>query len=75
MLADQAAVAIRVHHIGQSQLQQAQSKQLIAASSMSENIVHKVNNPLIIIKSYMKSIVNKFARVNTAQDETNIINE
>jgi len=74
MLADQAAVAIRVHHIGQSQLQQAQAKQLIAASSMAENIVHKVNNPLIIIKNYLKSIVNKFARANMALDGTKIIN-
>ena len=74
MLADQAAVAIRVHHIGQSQLKQAQSKQLIAASSMAENIVHKVNNPLIIIKNYVKSIVNKFTRDNMSLDATKIIN-
>jgi hypothetical protein len=74
MLADQAAVAIRVHHIGQSQSQQAQAKQLISASSMAENIVHKVNNPLIIIKNYVKSIVNKITRDNMSLDETKIIN-
>lgn len=75
MLADQAAVAIRVHHIGQSQLQQVKSEQLSVASPMGKNIVHKVNNPLIIIKNYVKIIMNKFARVNTAQDEIKIINE
>ena len=75
MLADQAAVAIRVHHLGRSQLKQIQSERLSASSSMANKIVHEVNNPLSIIKNYLKILGIKLARIDTAQDEIKIINE
>jgi putative nucleotidyltransferase with HDIG domain len=54
MLADQAAIAIRVHHLGKSQLQQLQSKRVIAASSTAPNKAHQNNNPFSMIKKYLK---------------------
>ena len=67
MLADQAAVAIRVHHLGRSQLKQIQSERL-SASSMDKKNVHNVNNPLNIIKNYLKIRWIKLARIDTAQE-------
>ncbi|MBI5593265.1 MAG: HDOD domain-containing protein [Deltaproteobacteria bacterium] len=62
MLADQAAVAIRVHHLGQSQLQHIQPERVVTASSMDK----KVNNPPSIINSCLKKLWVKLARTDTA---------
>jgi hypothetical protein len=75
MLADQAAVAIRVHHLGRSQLQQAQSEPLMASSPMTKKNVHEVNNPLSIIKKYLKIPWIKLSGINTAQDQIKINKE
>jgi putative nucleotidyltransferase with HDIG domain len=55
MLADQAAIAIRVHRLGRSQLQQIQSKQLSTASPMTHQNDQEINNPFSVIKNYLKS--------------------
>ena len=75
MLADQTAVAIHVHHLGRSRLKQIQTERLSASSSMARKIVHEVNNPLSIIKNYLKILGIKLARIETAQDEIKIIHE
>ncbi|MBI5589971.1 MAG: HDOD domain-containing protein [Deltaproteobacteria bacterium] len=75
MLADQTAVAIRIHHFGRSQLKQIQSERLNASSSMARKIVHEVNNPLSIIKNYLNILKIKLARIDTAQEEIKIIHE
>jgi len=75
MLADQAAVAIRVHHLWRSQLQQIQPERESASSSMDKNNVHNINNPLSVIKNYLKILWIKLARIDMAQDEIKIINE
>ena len=40
---------------------------------MARKIVHEVNNPLSIIKNYLKILGIKLARIDTAQDEIKII--
>jgi signal transduction histidine kinase len=75
MLTDQAAVAIRVHHLRRSQLKQIQSERLSASSSMARKIVHEVNNPLSIIKNYLKILEIKLVKIDMAKDEIKIINE
>jgi putative nucleotidyltransferase with HDIG domain len=47
MLADQAATAIRVHHLGKSRLQQIQSKRVKASASTAQN-------PFATIRKYLK---------------------
>ncbi len=69
MLADQAAVAIRVHHLGRSQLQQIQPERQSASSSMDKNNVHNINNPLSVIKNYLKILWIKLARIDIAQEK------
>lgn len=75
MFTDQAAVALGVHQLRRSQLAQIQSERLGASSSIARKVVHEVNNPLSIIKNYLKILGRKFAAHNMAQDEINIINE
>ena len=75
MLTDQAAVAIRVHHLRRSQLKQIQSERLSASSSMARKIVHEVNNPLSIIKNYLKILEIKLVKIDMAKGEIKIINE
>ena len=75
MLADQTAVAIRVHHSRRSQLYEIQSERLGASSSMARRVIHEVNNPLGIIKNYLRILGMKLAAADIAQDEIKILNE
>jgi putative nucleotidyltransferase with HDIG domain len=75
MLADQTAVAIRVHHSKRSQLKEIQSERLGASSSMARRVIHEVNNPLGIIKNYLRILGMKLAAADIAQDEIKILNE
>ncbi|MFH0998463.1 MAG: HDOD domain-containing protein [Pseudomonadota bacterium] len=72
MLADQAAVAIRVHQLGRSQSQEIQSEPLSASSSLADIIIPEVNTPLSIIKNYMKIIKIKLSKIYSAQNEIKI---
>jgi GAF domain-containing protein len=54
MLADQAAIAIRVHHLGQARLQKIQSKRVSAFSPSSNKNADGSNKPFGIIKKYLK---------------------
>jgi putative nucleotidyltransferase with HDIG domain len=54
MLADQAAIAIRVHHLGRSQLQQLESKRVSASASTSQKNDQETGSPFSIIKKYLK---------------------
>jgi signal transduction histidine kinase/HD-like signal output (HDOD) protein len=75
MLADQTAVAIRVYHSRRSQLKEIQSERLGASSSMARRVIHEVNNPLGIIKNYLRILGMKLAAADIAQDEIKILNE
>jgi signal transduction histidine kinase/HD-like signal output (HDOD) protein len=75
MLVDQTAVAIRIHHSKRSQLKEIQSERLGASSSMARRVIHEVNNPLGIIKNYLRILGMKLAASDMAQDEIKILNE
>jgi putative nucleotidyltransferase with HDIG domain len=62
MLADQAAIAIRVHHLGQVRLQQIQSKRISTTSSTAKS-------SFSIIKKYLKMPWSK-----SAQNEIKTVN-
>ena len=75
MLVDQTAVAIRVHHSRRSQLKEIQTERLGASSSMARRVIHEVNNPLGIIKNYLRILGMKLAAADMAQEEIKILNE
>lgn len=75
MLADQTAVAIGVHHAKHTQLKEIQSERLGASSSMARRVIHEVNNPLGIIKNYLRILGMKLAAENMAQEEIKILND
>ncbi len=75
MIVNQTAVAIRVHHSKRSQLKEIQTERLGASSSMARRVIHEVNNPLGIIKNYLRILGMKLAAADMAQDEIKILNE
>jgi signal transduction histidine kinase/HD-like signal output (HDOD) protein len=75
MFADQVGLALYVHVLRRSQLSRIQSERAGASSSMARRVVHEVNNPLSIIKNYLKILGTRLAAQDMAQDEIRIINE
>ncbi len=75
MLVNQTSVAIRVHRMKESRLREIQLERFGASSSMARKIIHEVNNPLSIIKNYLKILGIKLSAANMAQDEIQILNE
>lgn len=75
MFADQAALALHVHQLKRSQVGALQAERFGASASMARRIIHEVNNPLSIIKNYLKILAMKLSPQNMAQDELKIINE
>jgi len=56
MLANQAAMCIHVDEARRNQARRIQSERMEASSTIARQIVHEVNNPLGIIKNYIKII-------------------
>jgi len=75
MFAKQAAVALRGHRIRKTQLKTIQVERLGASHEMARKVIHEINNPLSIIKNYLKILALKLADQDIAQDEIRIINE
>jgi len=71
----QAAIALHSNLIRRQHMQKIQSEGAIASSDMARRVAHEVNNPLSIIKNYLKILSMKLASENEAQDEIRIINE
>ncbi len=71
----QASVALHSNLLRRRQMQKIQSEGAIASSDMARRVVHEVNNPLSIIKNYLKILSMKLAGQDLAQDEIRIINE
>lgn len=75
MLANQASLAMHAEYLSRSRLQTIQAERSGASSAMAQRIIHEVNNPLGIIKNYLKILDLKFAAKQIAHDEIRIINE
>lgn len=75
MLANHAAMCLHVEEIKQNQARRIQSERLKASSAIARKIVHEVNNPLGIIKNYIKILELKLPEKNLVQDELRIISE
>ncbi len=75
MFTNQAAMALHVDHLRRSRAKIIQSERLRASSGAVQKVLHEVNNPLGIIKNYLKILGTKLSDQNIAQDEIKIINE
>ncbi|MBN2419398.1 MAG: HDOD domain-containing protein [Deltaproteobacteria bacterium] len=75
LFADQAALALHSEYLRRTRLQTIQSERFSASSDVVRKIIHEVNNPLGIIKNYLKILDLKFAGQQILHDEIRIINE
>ena len=75
MFARHAAMALYAHRMKKAQLKALQTERLGASYEMARKVIHEINNPLSIIKNYLKILALKLAEKNIAQDEIRIINE
>ncbi len=75
MLANQSALALHADNVKQAQLRLIQSERLAASSAIAKRVVHEVNNPISIIKNYIKILQLKLSAGDPTQNELGIINE
>jgi nitrogen-specific signal transduction histidine kinase/HD-like signal output (HDOD) protein len=75
MFTNQAAVAIHLDRIRKRQEALLQTERITAFSDMARKVNHEVNNPLGIIKNYLKILGMKLAKEDPVQHELVIINE
>jgi signal transduction histidine kinase len=75
MFANQSALALHSDIMREVQSKLVQSERLAAASGIARRVVHEVNNPLGIIKNYIKILGLKLTAEDPAQQELRIISE
>ena len=75
LFSNQAAQAIHVANLRLYQIETIKSERLNASTALARKVLHEVNNPLSIIKNYLKIIDVKLSKKIIAQDEVRIINE
>lgn len=75
MFANQSALALHADNVRQAQSKLVQSERLAASSAIARKVVHEVNNPLGIIKNYIKILGLKLSDKDPAQDNLRVINE
>ncbi|MFO7716751.1 HDOD domain-containing protein [Desulfosarcina sp.] len=75
LLGHQGAMALQLHQLKRQQLQAIQATRAEAAGDLAKRVVHEVNNPLSIIKNYLKILEIKFSGKEIPLDEIRIINE
>ena len=69
------AAALRTENIRRRELQMVHAKRIDASIDLARRVVHEVNNPLGVIKNYIKVIGMRMADAGLAHDELRIINE
>jgi signal transduction histidine kinase/HD-like signal output (HDOD) protein len=75
MFTNQAALALDSEHVRETQARLIQSERLAASSAVARKVAHEVNNPLGIIKNYLKILAHKLSKDSPVQEEISIINE
>ena len=75
MFTNQAALAVDSEHIRETQARLIQSERLAASSALAKKVAHEVNNPLGIIKNYLKILRLKLDKDSPVREEIKIINE
>ena len=75
MFSSEAALALRVEQLREGQLRRIQSERAGASFAVARKVVHEVNNPLGIMKNYLKILGIKLKDQGMELDEIGIINE
>jgi signal transduction histidine kinase len=70
-----ASLALSIEQLKRRQFKTIQEKRNDASTDLARKIVHEVNNPLSIIKNYLKILEFKLNEQKIAPDEIKIINE
>lgn len=69
------ALSLNADRSSRTRFQEIQTERLTAYTVMARKVFHEVNNPLSIIKNYLKILGVKLSEIKIAQDEIRIINE
>ena len=75
MFAYHAGVSLYIDELNSRENQRIQAERMEAVSTMAGKVVHEVNNPLGIIKNYLKILGLKLPEKHPAQEDITIINE
>lgn len=75
LYADQVAVALHLDRIRKTQTRLYQAGRLAATLELARKVAHEVNNPLSIIKNYIKILSIKLGNDNLVRNELRIVNE
>lgn len=75
LFADQAATSLSAITARRTRQQAIQDERLEAFTGLARKIVHEVNNPLGLIKNYLKILALKLGEQQISQDEIRIVNE
>jgi signal transduction histidine kinase/HD-like signal output (HDOD) protein len=75
MFSNLSALALHADNVRQVQAGLVQSERLAAASTVARKVAHEVNNPLGIIKNYIRILGLKLSSEDPAQEELRIISE
>jgi nitrogen-specific signal transduction histidine kinase len=75
MFCREAALALRVEQLREQQFRKIQSERAGASIAVARKVVHEVNNPLGIVKNYLKILGIKLKDQAIGQDEIRILNE
>jgi HD-like signal output (HDOD) protein/nitrogen-specific signal transduction histidine kinase len=75
MFSREAALSLRVEQLRERQLRRIQSERAEASFAIARKVVHEVNNPLGIMKNYLKILGIKLKDQGIELDEIGILNE
>ncbi len=75
MLANQAAMSLYLDEVKRKQEQKIRAARLVAASMAAAKVVHEVNNPLGIIRNYLKILEMKLPEKDSLVKELTILDE
>ena len=73
--AQQASQALAASHAQEEQIQLVAYETMTASRAKARQIVHEANNPLSIMKNYIKVLAMKLSDSDPAQEDLGIINE
>lgn len=75
LLADHAALALRLEHARSNQDRLVQSERLDALTTLSRRVIHEVSNPLTVMKNYIRIIDQRLGPDHSLRDELRIFND
>jgi len=75
LLANQAAISLYLDEVKRKQAEEIQAARLDAASMAAAKVVHEVNNPLGIIRNYLKILEMKLPEKDSLISELTILDE